>query len=123
MRLVNDHVVDGDHAPQLRIEVLDEPGQGGANHEYVIAFDGENGKGVNNRISFQNGPIKEYGVNGVTQETLLAVVIDRLRNFQAGPFACAANAMALHHIEAALELLQQRTKDRIARGVEGQTKL
>ena len=113
MRLVNDHVVEGDKAPQLRIEVLDEPGQGGANHEYVIAFDGED----------QNGPIKEYGVNGVTQETLLAVVIDRLRNFQAGPFACAANAMALHHIEAALELLQQRTKDRIARGVEGQTKL
>jgi hypothetical protein len=123
MRLVNDHVVDGDTAPQLRIEVLDEPGQGGANHEYVIAFDGENGKGVNCHVSFQNGPIKEYGVNGVTQETLLAVVIDRLRSFQAGPFACAANAMALHHTEAALELLQQRTKDRIARGVEGQTKL
>ena len=126
MRLVNDHVVEGDHAPQLRIEVLDEPGQGGANHEYLVDTDhiGGGGKGLNPlRISFQNGPIKEYGVNGVTQEALLAVVIDRLRSFQAGPFACAANAMALHHTEAALELLQQRTKDRIARGVEGQTKL
>jgi hypothetical protein len=33
---------------------------------------------------FQNGPIAEVGVNGVTHEVLLAIVADRLRSFQKG---------------------------------------
>jgi hypothetical protein len=70
-------------------------------------------------VLFQNGPIKEFGVNGVTQEALFAIVIDRLRSFQAGPFVCEANQFALDHCEAALDNLQARTRARIARGVEG----
>jgi hypothetical protein len=131
MRLVTDHIVDNDTAPQLEIRVVDAPGAGGANHEYEIVHPGgiclnDEGKNVvgevTHRISFQNGPIKEFGVNGVTQEALLAVVIDRLRSFQAGPFSCAANGAALQHVEAALNLLQNRTRERIRRGVEGLTK-
>ena len=60
-------------------------------------------------------------VNGVTQEALLAIVIDRLRSFQAGPFACDENGEALDYCGYALAALQKRTLARIARGVEGTT--
>jgi hypothetical protein len=70
-------------------------------------------------ILFQNGPISEKGVNGITQEVLLAIVADRLRSFQAGPFACRENALALTKIEEAQHWLQQRTLSRMRRGVEG----
>ena len=36
MRELTDHIVSGDQAVQLQIEVTDEPGAGGANHEYRI---------------------------------------------------------------------------------------
>ena len=127
MRTITDHVVSGDTAPQLTIEVRDEPGQGGANHSYEITgFNAIKHPGLEEldhvdrtKILFQNGPIKEFGVNGVSQEALLAVVIDRLRSFQAGPFACQPNEEALEHCEQAMYYLQTRTRNRIARGVEG----
>lgn len=115
MRTINTHKVNPAN-DQLEIAVLDAPGAGGANHEYLISWDaGHCG------ISFQNGPIAENGVNGVTQEALLAVVIDRLRSFQAGQFACRENALALTKLEEAQHWLQHRTRDRMARGVEGKT--
>ena len=120
MRQLTDHVVEGDAAPQLRILVLDEPGAGGASHEYEICW-GDEVVGQRVQISFQNGPIKENGINGVTQEAWLAIVIDRLRSFQAGPFPSPFNESALRHCELALGDLQQRTRNRIARGVEGRT--
>ena len=72
-------------------------------------------------INFQNGPINEdgNGVNGLTHEVLLAIVADRLRSFQSGPYSCKANACALTHIEEAQHWLQQRTLERMRRGVEG----
>ena len=74
------------------------------------------------QIMFQNGPIKEFGVNGLTQEALLAIIIDRLRCFQSGPFACHDNEIALDYCKEALFTLQKRTRERIARGVEGTNK-
>lgn len=116
MRELTDHIVDGDSANhQVKIEVLDEPGAGWACHRYEIS----DRRGCLAKINFQNGPIKDVGVNGVTQEALLAIVIDRLRSFQAGPYACDDNQWALEHLEAALGFLQKRTRARIARGVEG----
>ena len=53
------------------------------------------------------------------EEALLAIVIDRLRSFQAGPFKCVENELALEKCEDALWQLQERTRARIARGVEG----
>ncbi len=126
MREVTDHIVTGDSANhQLQIEVADDPGAGGASHEYLVLLPPprhpqENTQTQNAfRISFQNGPIKEAGVNGLTQEALLAIVIDRLRCFQSGNFACKENETALALCEAALGTLQSRTRKRIARGVEG----
>ena len=125
MRTLKDHVVEGDSANhQLNVTVLDEPGQGGACHEYQITTDSVPPSGGDwrlgpTRISFQNGPIKEVGVNGVTHEALLAILIDRMRSFQAGPYSNRANAITLTHLEEALMWLQSRTRERINRGVEG----
>lgn len=125
MRSLSGHIVEGDSVNhQVSIKVLDEPGAGGANHDYHIDWMTPDG-GMNDAkpnfltVRFQNGPIKECGVNGVTQEALLAIIIDRLRSFQAGPFACQDNAVALGHCDHALAHLQARTRARIARGVEG----
>lgn len=132
MRSLIDHIVENDATNhQLEINVTDEPGAGGANHRYEITkFDAsDNASAVSSAVPvaqmdglvvlFQNGPIPEHGVNGVTQEALLAVVIDRLRSFQAGSFSCRENAIALTHCEDALMWLQRRTRARIRRGVEG----
>ena len=70
-------------------------------------------------IIFQNGPIPEFGVNGITHEALLAILIDRLEGFQAGPFANVYNGAALENLQFAQELLLSRTRERMARGVEG----
>lgn len=123
MRQITDHKLNGLN-DELHITVLDEPGSGGACHVYSIAYGFNPGTDVGGsqekcRIEFQNGPIKEAGVNGISQEALIAVVIDRLRSFQAGPYACRDNAVALTHFEEGLMWLQKRTRDRMARGVEG----
>jgi len=120
MRTVEYHKINPAN-DKLDILVTDAPGHGGACHHYDVAH--TNTAGVPNllEIRFQNGPIGEHGVNGVTQEILLAVVIDRLRSFQAGPFSSRENALALTKCEEALHWLQQRTIDRMRRGVEGKT--
>lgn len=116
MRVITDHAINPANEV-LVIKVLDEPGHGGANHNYVI----EIGIGPDTYLSFQNGPVSEdgNGINGITHEALLAVLCDRLRGFQQGPYACKANACALTHLEEAQHWLQQRTLERMRRGVEG----
>ena len=47
------------------------------------------------------------------------MLIDRLRGFQAGPFGCRENALALTKLEEAMHWLHHRTRGRMARGVEG----
>ena len=91
MRQLNEHKINPGN-DTLTITVLDEPGHGGANHAYDI----EGGEAVPTHLRFQNGPINAdgNGVNGITHEALLAVLCDRLRGFQAGPYACKANACA-----------------------------
>ncbi len=120
MRKLTDHKVNGLNEA-LEITVLDEPGQGNACHEYEI--DQVSSARIRSTaytlIHFQNGPIKEAGVNGISNEALVAIVCDRLRGFQSGPFACRENALALTKLEESQMWLQKRTRDRVARGVEG----
>jgi hypothetical protein len=66
-------------------------------------------------IRFQEGPIHEE-INGVHNEQLLAVVIDRLRAWQVSEFACGENAAALACLEEAMAHLEQRTERRRAAG-------
>lgn len=129
-RTINDHVVNPAN-DKLSITVCDAPGAGGANHLYMVTglntgtndscpFTDRHGQPAEHAtILFQNGPINEVGVNGITQEVLLAIVADRLRSFQAGPFSCRENALALTKIEEAMHWLQQRTIRRMRAGVEG----
>jgi hypothetical protein len=113
-RTIDDHKVNPAN-DDIRVEVMDKPGPGGANHEYDVVL--PNGRVT--RISFQNGPIGDAGVNGLTHEVLLAIVADRLRAFQAGPFANSDNVDALNHVQMAQDALLRRTRERMARGVEG----
>ena len=124
MRKITEHQINPAN-DKLTISVLDEPGAGGANHHYMVTLpdwtrapDGSGAKGVWD-IQFQNGSIAEAGVNGLTQEALIAICIDRLRSFQAGPYACRENALALTKLEEAQHWLLHRTRARMNRGVEG----
>ena len=119
MRTITTHKVGGVDE-MLQIEVLDEPGPGGACHQYRVSEDTEAESAMPAYIiKFQKGPIKENGLNGMTQEVLLAIVRDRLEGFQAGDFVCELNQVALDHVCEAMAALQQRTRDRIDRNVEG----
>ena len=46
-------------------------------------------------IHFQEGPIKEVGINGVNNEDLLLMVITRLEAFQNSDYRCEENQQAL----------------------------
>ena len=118
MRTLTDHRVN-ECNEAIDINVIDDPGAGGAHHEYVVVTNPGKPNSDTMRITFQNGPVKEVGTNGLTQEALLAIVADRLRSFQSGQYACRENALALTKIEEAMHWLQHRTRARVARGVEG----
>lgn len=93
---------------------------GNASHWYLIKWNPKDfGFPSSQSIRFQHGPVKEHGINGITNEALLAIVIDRLEGFQSGPFACEENGQALSWAKLALGVLEERTKNRIDRGVEG----
>ena len=125
MRELTSHKVNGLNEA-LQVLVLDDPGQGNACHFYGISWVGgtpdqsdDDREAKELLIQFQNGPIKEVGVNGVSGEALLAIIEDRLIGFQSGEYACRENACALTHIQEAMMWLQKRTNDRMKRGVEG----
>ncbi len=121
MREVKDHEVTG-KPNTVRVFPEGDPGPGGAPSVYRLALGlpgQETGKEV--MLRFQTGDPRE-SVNGITNEALLAVVIDRLDHFQAGKMKCRENAIALTHIQTALLWLQERSRERLNRGVEGQAK-
>lgn len=94
----------------------DNPG-----HDYEIAYPDKQGLDVVVGVSFQNGPVKEHGVNGITSEALLAILIHRTETLN-GSFPCAENEAAIEGLKMALFQFEQRTKNRVARNVEGQNK-
>jgi hypothetical protein len=120
MRELTSHKVNGLNEA-LKIAVLDGPGSGNANHLYEIGWGAHDELSTTNPtvISFQNGPITEAGVNGISMEALLAIVEDRLKGFQSGQYANRENALALTHVQDAMHWLHHRTRERVARGVEG----
>lgn len=120
--MITSHVVNPVN-DRISLEVLDPAGSGNAHHHYRITTNkGEEGQNIWD-ILFQNGPISEAGVNGLTHEVLLAIIQHRLECFQNGPYRCDENAVALSHVVAAKEALLSRTRARMARGVEGTSKI
>lgn len=127
MKELTSHKVNGCN-DQIQVFAVDGPGPGGASHHYRIELPAvetadtkQPPSSVN--IFFQKGPILECGVNGLTHENLLAILIDRMEGFQSGPYACDENAAALTALQTAQGILKARTEKRLARGVEGTHKV
>ena len=74
-------------------------------------------------ISWQNGPLgrdeNRKEPNGAFVENILDAVIQRIEFYQASQFACSENELALLHLKIAAKQLDDRTKDRELRKVEG----
>ena len=121
MRLIDTHK-GSDANDNIKLEAVDDIGPGNANHKYRAEWDAGGGYMGAQGINMQKGAIKEVGRDGITDEVLLAIVLDRLRGFQAGPFSCRENALAITNIEQGMHWMNARTKDRMARGVEGVSK-
>ena len=114
----------------IRVTAMGEPGPGGAHLRYRVCVPMLNP--VEHHITensiraatycdirFQNGD-PNVQINGISNESLLAVLIDRLRGFQRGPFPSPENHQALVCLLSAMDYLQKRTSERVERGVEGQ---
>ena len=101
----------------------DAPGAGGANHEYLVLreADGE----ILATVKFAHGPFGDDkgSSEGVFNEDLLAMVLDRLNAFNAGQYRCRENAIAITKIEEAMLWLGKRTADRERRNVLGTDKV
>lgn len=100
-----------------KVECEEGPWKFNAPHHFVV-------KNVENdeelcKVDFQEGPIKENGINGVTNEDLLLMVITRLEGFQNSEFRCMENQQAIDSILDAVDALRARTNKRIECGVEG----
>lgn len=82
-------------------------------HVYEI-----HGGGFSALIGFQQGPVPKNGINGVTNEALLRVLIHRtcLINEK---FPCDENLHAISYMEAALNCFNDRTARRKKGGIEG----
>ena len=114
-------LVGSNHLTQVL--AVDDKGEGGANHAYQVLDVGAPNipNSVLGVVRFQKGGIQDVGHNGLMNEDLLLMVIDRLQGFQSGDFKCRENAIALTKIEEALMWLKKRTQDRLNRGVEGKS--
>jgi hypothetical protein len=100
----------------------DEPGPGGASHEYRLIIDQPQGVEWFDvaHVRFQKGPRNVNGSTpGVTELAVLAILRDRLESFQAGEYACFENEEALNFINGAMTLMKDRADKRAARGVLG----
>lgn len=68
-------------------------------------------------FKMQAGNIGDHGVNGVQCEDILTFVqgyLNKLNSHYNSPY----NEKAINHITKAIEALNQRTADRIVRGIE-----
>jgi hypothetical protein len=70
------------------------------NHDFEIrrVNDGK----VLETLHFQHGPISEEGVNGILNEDLIIVLINRIDSFQKSKLACRENENALSRLHEAL---------------------
>lgn len=100
---------------QLIVSAIRNSREAGAScNRYVVRADeqqvGERTfDGLFHQISFQQGDPETEGINGVTMESLLAIIHDRLEGFQKGPGRCYENELAMTHCEEALDALKRRT--------------
>lgn len=101
-----------------RVECEDKEDQKfNAPHHYKV-IDINNDKVVA-EVNFQEGPIKENGINGMSNEDGILMVIDRLEHFQNSDWKCEENTEAIEYFYKGIDALRRRTNKRVERGVEG----
>lgn len=101
----------------LTIVATDAVGSGGANHHWEVRT--EHGDVVAS-VQFQNGPRGEPGsIAGVTHAAMVALLLEPLRQFQAGPYPSRETALIVTKLEEVLDLIHRRTRERASRGVLG----
>ena len=80
-----------------------------------------NGTGI--IINWQDGPLgrgeERAEPNGAFVETVISAAKQRLEYYQNSKFACQENESAVNALELALKVLDNRTKNREEREVEG----
>jgi hypothetical protein len=69
-------------------------------------------------VQLQSAPIKEVGVNGCQIDDVIMLVIKILESFN-GKVPHEKTVQAIGYLQAACSCLDERTKDRIVRKVEG----
>ena len=118
MRQITDHH-DGHGLADSIIVTSDklDPEAGNAAHCYTVTD--KHGRTIAT-VQFQHGPRAEDGsLSGCTDGVLLAIIVDRMRSFNAGPFGTRENALVMTHCQEALHWLAHRANERAARGVLG----
>jgi transcriptional regulator with XRE-family HTH domain len=83
----------------LEVLSVDRPGPGGICHQYEFYAAQEEGIGYAvGAVHFQEGKIKEAGVNGVRHEAVMSVIIDRLRALYVSGRIREKEEIALAHL-------------------------
>jgi hypothetical protein len=72
-------------------------------------------------IEFQNGPVKECGVNGVQLPDVLRACLARYKMLNKS-FPCRENSLVITKLQEALMWDDERTARRTIQGVEGHDK-
>ena len=114
----------------VEVKTADLRASDNAHHAYKIEVfqvsnfptDKENSPVETCFLNFQNGGLKEVGANGITDQALLAIVLDRVRSFNEGQFRCRENSIVITKLEEAMLWLEKRANDRARRNVEGERK-
>lgn len=70
-------------------------------------------------LPFQKGGTKDVGLNGITNEALIKVILHRIACFQASPYACEENIYIHDRLTEALRWIDHRRNNRRERGVDG----
>jgi len=87
----------------------DDPGRYGVSTFYTIRIDaGRTDSPLVVCLPFHEPWTTDREARGISDESLLAVLIDRLRGCQLGPLANSATGRALSHLQRALHALKQR---------------
>lgn len=124
VRVIDDHKISRLNRDCVFIQTDDPVNSDGANHKYRISVfplnRSANAEPVQvTHIHFQDGGLQDVGVNGLTDQALLAIVLDRMRGFNDGPYRCRENSIIITKLEEAMLWMGKRASERANRNVEG----
>lgn len=110
--VITSHHVKG-YAYNIDVTAMPVERYGKPSYRYSFMKEYENKSGYQyiKELAFQIGDPKTHGINGVTCESLLAVMVHRLSGFQDNPATnCTENKQAITYMELAMEALYSRQR-------------